>query len=216
MVLLSFPLFNRLTEAVNPALAEWNAQHHVVVSAEDCHFHLFVGPWSEFTPCDRVKGMLASRGVALQMIPGESGNVATLQIDDEVLVGYAPDAIDLALQRHGFRLGPDPERLDVGAAFLVLFTLACLVAMVYGPMAAFLVGLFPDNVRFTSFSLPYHIGNGLFGGVVPLMATALTAETGNIYAGLYYPVAVAAVTTVIGGIFAWHRRGVAQVEETLI
>ena len=91
-------------------------------------------------------------------------------------------------------------------AFAVLFALGFLVTLVYGPIAAFLVGLFPATCRYTSVSLPYHIGNGLFGGVLPLMSVALVTYHGDIFAGLYYPIGVAAMSAVVGAFFLRRRR----------
>jgi hypothetical protein len=82
------------------------------------------------------------------------------------------------------------------------------VTMVYGPIAAFLVELFPTKIRYTSMSLPYHIGNGWFGGMLPLLATAIVAATGNIYNGLWYPIIVAMMTVIVGFVFLRDTRGV--------
>ena len=91
---------------------------------------------------------------------------------------------------------------------LILVIMVIYVTMVYGPIAAFLVEMFPTKIRYTSMSLPYHIGNGWFGGMLPLLATAVVAATGNIYAGLWYPIGVAVMTLVIGAIFLRDTRGV--------
>ena len=100
----------------------------------------------------------------------------------------------------------EPSLINYPVAFLALFVLMLYATMVYGPMAAFLVELFPPKVRYTSLSFPYHIGNGVFGGMLPLLATAIVAATGNIYAGLWYPIVVAGVTFVIGALFLRKRR----------
>jgi hypothetical protein len=102
--------------------------------------------------------------------------------------------------------GVDRARLNYPSAIAILFILMLYVTMVYGPIAAFLVELFPPQVRYTSLSFPYHIGNGIFGGLLPLISTAIAARTGDIYAGLWYPIAVAASTFVIGGVFLRDRR----------
>lgn len=109
--------------------------------------------------------------------------------------------------------GFDPATNSSPNPNVVILTLLVLVqvvyvTMVYGPIAAFLVELFPTRIRYTSMSLPYHIGNGVFGGLVPLIGTAVVARTGNMVAGLYYPMAVAAVTFVVGMVFIRERRGV--------
>ena len=91
---------------------------------------------------------------------------------------------------------------------LILVIMVIYVTMVYGPIAAFLVELFPTKIRYTSMSLPYHIGNGWFGGMLPLLATAMVAATGNIYAGLWYPIVVAVMTLVVGSLFLRDTKGV--------
>jgi ATP/ADP translocase len=95
----------------------------------------------------------------------------------------------------------DKSRINYGMTILILFLMVIYVTMVYGPIAAFLVELFPTRIRYTSMSLPYHIGNGWFGGMLPLLATAMVARAGNIYAGLWYPIVVALMTVVVGAIF---------------
>lgn len=100
----------------------------------------------------------------------------------------------------------DRSLIDYPVTLLILFILMLYATMVYGPIAAFLVELFPPKVRYTSISFPYHIGNGIFGGILPLLATAIVAATGNVYAGLWYPVAVAGATFVIGTLFLRRRR----------
>lgn len=100
----------------------------------------------------------------------------------------------------------NPARIDYPAALLTLFVLMLYATMVYGPIAAFLVELFPPKIRYTSLSFPYHIGNGVFGGMLPLLATAIVASTGDVYAGLWYPVGVAGLTCIVGGLFLRNRR----------
>ncbi len=200
------PLFHALARAVNPDLIEWQQTHTVTLTAEDCHFHVFVGPWSEFTPCDQAKAFLASHGISFNTVAAEPGNILTLQIDDQTLIGFQPASIDVALERTGFHPSADPAKVDGVQAFAVMFALGFLVTLVYGPIAAFLVGLFPTSCRYTSVSLPYHLGNGLFGGVLPLMSVALVTYYGDIFAGLYYPIGVAAMSAVVGAFFLRKRR----------
>jgi hypothetical protein len=99
------------------------------------------------------------------------------------------------------------------ALIFLVWVQVVFVTMVYGPIAAFLVELFPTRIRYTSMSLPYHIGNGIFGGLVPLIATATVAKTGNIYAGLYYPMAIAGLTFIVGMLYIRERRGVEFTDE---
>ena len=103
--------------------------------------------------------------------------------------------------------------MNFGMVLLILFIMVIYVTMVYGPIAAFLVELFPANIRYTSMSLPYHIGNGWFGGMLPLIATAWVAASGNIYQGLWYPIIVAMITVVIGGLFLRETKDVKIHEE---
>ena len=203
---LTIPLFEQLTLAINPDLVAWQRAHHVQLTAEDCHFHVFVGPWSQFTPCDEAKSLLAGHGISFDITEAAPGNIVTVQVDDTTIVGFQPADIDAALLRSGFHPQADPARVNRPVAFLVLFALAVMVAMVYGPIAAFLVGLFPAHYRYTAFSLPYHIGNGVFGCVLPLVSAALVAYFGDIFAGLYYPVTVAGITAIVGAFFLRRRR----------
>ena len=202
------PLFGQLTQAINPDLVAWQQAHRVVLTAEDCHFHVFIGPWSQFTPCDQAKSLLVGHGISFDTAEAEPGNIVTVQVDDTTIVGFQPAEIDAALLRSGFHPKADPAKVNRPVAFLVLFVLAVLVSMVYGPIAAFLVGLFPAHCRYTAFSLPYHIGNGIFGGVLPLVSAALAAYFGNIFAGLYYPVIIAGITAIVGTFFLRKRRQV--------
>ena len=102
----------------------------------------------------------------------------------------------------------DPAKINWFMAELILVIMVIYVTMVYGPIAAFLVEMFPTKIRYTSMSLPYHIGNGWFGGMLPLLATAIVAATGNIYNGLWYPIVVALMTVVIGALFLRDTKGV--------
>jgi hypothetical protein len=109
----------------------------------------------------------------------------------------------------------DPARMNTGMVLLLLWILVVYVTMVYGPIAAMLVEMFPTRIRYTSMSLPYHIGNGWFGGFLPPIAFAIVAATGSIYSGLWYPVIVAAITFVIGLLFVRETRDVDIGSETL-
>jgi len=113
-----------------------------------------------------------------------------------------------ALKEAGYPNGADPKKVNWFMAELILVIFLVYVTMVYGPIAAFLVELFPTNIRYTSMSLPYHIGNGWFGGMLPLLATALVAWSGDIYYGLWYPIIVAIMSLVIGMIFLKETKDV--------
>ena len=196
-----FPLFHALTHAVNPALEEFQASHPVSVAATDCHFHIFAFPGTKFSDCDKVKDNLAKAGLSFTSQPAEPGAAVTTRIGNTTLNGWNEDQFKAALKAEGVPGAPDPARISYLMAFLILFVMVLYVTMVYGPIAAFLVELFPTKIRYTSMSFPYHIGNGWFGGMLPLLATAMVAKAGNIYYGLWYPVVVAVVTVIVGTLF---------------
>ncbi len=113
-----------------------------------------------------------------------------------------------AFAKAGYPAKADPAKVNWVMAEIILFIMVIYVTMVYGPIAAFLVEMFPTKIRYTSMSLPYHIGNGWFGGMLPLLATAIVAATGNIYAGLWYPIGVAVMTLIIGALFLRETKDV--------
>ena len=197
------PIFKGLTHFVNPRLEAFLDQTHVSVAAEDCHLHVFVGPWTEYTPCDTARDTLTRLGVSFESLPAVPGETVVVKIGDDEFKGWdkaiAARVLD-SLKAHGYPSAADPKDVNWGMTILLLIIMVLYVTMVYGPLAAYLVELFPVNIRYTSMSLPYHIGNGWFGGMLPLVATALMAASGNIYQGLWYPIAVAVITAVVGAI----------------
>ncbi|HEV7668585.1 MAG TPA: MFS transporter [Thermoanaerobaculia bacterium] len=195
------PLFHGLAHAVNPALEEYAAKNPISVAADDCSFHVFVGPKTRFSDCDRAKDFLTKSGLSFESRPAEAGQAVVTRIGPVELSSWDEAAYKEALASTGYPAEVDRSRIDRVTAVLILFVMVLYVTMVYGPIAAFLVELFPARIRYTSMSLPYHIGNGWFGGMLPLLATALVARTGNVYAGLWYPIAVALLTVLIGSIF---------------
>jgi hypothetical protein len=197
-----FPLFHGLTHYVNPALESAQAKTSVSVAASGCTFHLFVGPWSTFNDCDKAKDFLTKAGVSFTSHELPAGGTAVVTtIGDVELKGFDAKAYGDAVKAAGFPSRADPTGVNWLMAELVLVVMVLYVTMVYGPIAAFLVELFPARIRYTSMSLPYHIGNGWFGGMLPLLATAIVAATGNIYNGLWYPIGVAVMSLVIGTLF---------------
>ena len=205
-----FPLFKALTHYTNPALETF--QNHSVITVasdpKDSTFQLFVGPWSKFTEVDRVNDYLTKHGLNFNKVPQEPGKtvVTTIQSAKGTIrvEGWSPEVVkqlNSALKDAGCPFTAEPNGINYPMILLILFIFMIYVTMVYGPIAAFLVELFPTNIRYTSMSLPYHIGNGWFGGMLPLFATAMVAFHGNIYYGLWYPIIVAAITAVIGFIF---------------
>ena len=199
-----FPLFTGLTHYVNPALEQFSQKNAITVAADPatCQFHIFVGPWSKFSDCDRVKDYLTKQGLSFKSVNGEAGKppVVTIGANSKV-EGWDQKALTEALKQAGAPPSADKAQVNWVMAEVLLVIMVIYVTMVYGPIAAFLVELFPTEIRYTSMSLPYHIGNGWFGGMLPLTATAMVAATGDIYYGLWYPIVVAVMSLVIGTLF---------------
>jgi len=211
-----FPLFKGLTHYVNPALETFQNTTVITVAADpkDETFNLFVGPWSKFSEVDRINDLFGKQGLNFNKIPPEPGkmvvasiqgrNVATGQVTTTRIEGFSATTaatVSKALADLGYPKEADKSKINYPMTLLILWIMLIYVTMVYGPIAAFLVELFPTNIRYTSMSLPYHIGNGWFGGMLPLIATAIVALKGNIYYGLWYPIIVALITVVIGSLF---------------
>jgi MFS family permease len=195
------PIFKALTHSVNPALERYAASTPISVAADDCSFHIFVTSNTRFTPCDRAKDFLTKSGLSFTSVPAVPGEAVVTRIGNVELKGWDEAKYKEALAQTGYPAKADPAAINYPITLLLLVILMLYVTMVYGPIAAVLVELFPTRIRYTSMSLPYHIGNGWFGGMLPLLATAIVAAEGNIYAGLWYPIAVAAMTVVVGALF---------------
>lgn len=221
-LLTYFPIFKAITHFGNPALAEAAENSPVVVVADpdDCSFQFAPGELRghiQFTSsCDVVKSELASLSVPYSNETAAPGEVASVRIGDRTILGVAadlpPEQVEAEQERFtteiaeavtaaGYPAAADPERINKPMLLVLLTILVLYVTMVYGPIAAWLVELFPTRIRYTSMSLPYHIGNGWFGGFLPTTAFALVLLTGNIYSGLWYPIVIAAMTFVIGTFF---------------
>ena len=199
-----FPLFGALTHYVNPALESFQNSHPISVAARDCQLHVFITPFTKFSDCDRVKDFLTKQGLSFTSkdLPAGSADTVITKIGDVELKGHDEAKFKDTLKTLGYPMaGADKSQINWGMALLILFIFLIYVTMVYGPIAAFLVEMFPTKIRYTSMSLPYHIGNGWFGGMLPLLATAMVAATGDIYYGLWYPIIVALLTFVIGLLF---------------
>ena len=201
-----FPLFKGLTHFVNPALEQYQAKTAITVSASDCNFHIFLGPWSRQTACDRAKDFLGKAGLSFTSLPAMAGEAVVTKIGDIELRGWDEPKYREALKATGYPPKANLAEVNWVMAELLLVIMVIYVTMVYGPIAAFLVELFPARIRYTSMSLPYHIGNGVFGGMLPLLATAMVATAGNIYYGLWYPIWVAIMTVIIGTFFVHETR----------
>ncbi len=213
-----FPLFQALTHYANPALyrAVQNSPVTLTVDQSQCTFQFNPTGTAKFTSsCDIAKQMLAANSANYNTVSGTGP--AVIQIGDKTItvVGakdLPPDEfkakeaalkkeIGAALKSAGYPTKADPAQMNLPMVIAILALLVIFVTMVYGPIAAALVELFPTRIRYTSMSLPYHIGNGWFGGLLPTIAFALVAQNGNIYYGLWYPVIIAAGTFVIGLFF---------------
>jgi len=211
-----FPLFAALTHYVNPDLESFSQRNPVTITADTstCEVHIFVTGFTKFSPCDRAKDFVTKLGVSFKTenLSG-AGDKVGLAIGSTKIEGFDAakwnqaflDAGYPSLQKDkdGKIVAKDANSANVNwfMAILILTVMVVYVTMVYGPIAAFLVELFPTKIRYTSMSLPYHIGNGWFGGMLPLLATAAVAATGDIYFGLWYPIIVAVITTIVGGLF---------------
>ncbi len=215
-----FPLFKALTHYANPAVEEAGRTSPALVIADPstCSFQFDPVGKKVFTnSCDIATAALAKAGVPYTVQAAPAGTVAQISIGGNALPAYEAaglakddakaqgEAFTTALKANltaaGYPEKADPARINKPMVLLILTILVIYVTMVYGPIAAWLVELFPTRIRYTSMSLPYHIGNGWFGGFLPTIAFALVALTGNMYQGLWYPIAIAAMTFVIGTLF---------------
>jgi hypothetical protein len=162
-----------------------------------------VGPWSRFSDCDKVKDFLTKSGLSFTStdLPAASTDNVITKIGNVEVKGADEAQFKEVLKTAGYPAAADKSKVNYPMTLLILFIMMIYVTMVYGPIAAFLVEMFPTRIRYTSMSLPYHIGNGWFGGMLPLLATALVAASGDIYYGLWYPIIVAIMSVVIGFIF---------------
>ena len=202
-----FPLFQGLTHFANPALEKALAASPVVVTADpaECSFQFKATGTETFTTgCDRIKAALVGLSVNYDNIVAPKGTPASVKIGNDVIEASAanlPATIAAAVKAHGYPASADPAQINKVMTVLLLTILVVYVTMVYGPIAAWLVELFPTRIRYTGLSLPYHIGNGWFGGFLPATVFAIVAATGNIYSGLWYPIAVACMSFVVALIF---------------
>lgn len=205
---LFIPIFQGLTYYGNPALHEFRAKNTVIIDGGDCREdQTFLGQL--FQPkatkdCTRAKAFLSSYAVPYETRAG--GKELNLTIGGKTLKGYDENAVRAALDKIGLPKAADPARINGPMIVLLLLSLVLLATMVYGPIGAFLVELFPTKVRYSGVSVAMQIGNGWIGGFAPFFATMLVVSSGNIFAGLLYTVAVAAVTFVIGSLLIRDTR----------
>ena len=205
-VITYFPIFQGITHFANPKLEHALAAAPVVVTADpsECSFQFKATGTEKYTTgCDTIKAALVGLSVNYENVAAPKGTPASVKIGEQQLAGAAaaPAAITAAVKAHGYPAGADPAEINYVMTVLLLTILVIYVTMVYGPIAAWLVELFPTRIRYSGLSLPYHIGNGWFGGFLPATVFAIVAATGNIYSGLWYPIVVAAFSFVIGLIF---------------
>ena len=220
-----FPIFSALTHYANPALETALKSSPVVVVADPatCHFQFNPTGQKKFpSSCDIATGMLTAASVSYTKVDAAPGSVAVVKVGDKEYGSFNAvmeadnlnfDAaskskeaamkkeVGAAIKAAGYPPKADPEQINKPMVVALLFLLVLYVTMVYGPIAAMLVEMFPTRIRYTSMSLPYHIGNGWFGGLLPTTAFALVAYKGDIYYGLWYPIIIALVTVVIGALF---------------
>ncbi|MGI4719465.1 MAG: MFS transporter [Janthinobacterium lividum] len=220
-----FPIFKAITHYGNPALEQAINNSPVVVVADPatCHFQVDPSGTRKFpSSCDIATRMLTNASVNYTTIAAPAGSVAQIKVGDQVINSFTatmtPDGLDFVaadkarqtalnkevvatLKTAGYPDKADPAQVNKPMLVLLLFILVLYVTMVYGPIAAMLVEMFPTRIRYSSMSLPYHIGNGWFGGLLPTISFALVAANGNIYYGLWYPIIIALVTVAIGALF---------------
>ncbi len=218
------PIFKALTAYANPALVaavektpvvlrttEHKGTLALTIEAVGDALHKIVAPPKTISAIDKARDYLSKRRIPFSLAPAQPGEPLVLEVGGRTILGFDAAAYDAAFVGSGYdtmvikmpdnkTLAADPEQINRPMVILLLSVLLVYVAMVYGPIAAFLVELFPTRIRYTSMSLPYHIGNGWFGGFLPLIATSIVVFTGNIYAGLWYPIGVALLTLIIGAI----------------
>ncbi|MDR0277497.1 MAG: MFS transporter [Paucimonas sp.] len=215
-----FPIFKGLTEFGNPDIYTAQQQNPVTVIADpaQCSFQFDPVGKARFTSsCDVAKSLLAKKAIPYENEVGEPGAVAQVRIGNSMLPSFDGSSLPAAefkaandsftatlggaLKNAGYPEKADPAKTNYPMVLLLLTILVIYVTMVYGPIAAWLVELFPARIRYTSMSLPYHIGNGWFGGFLPTVAFAMVAATGDIYYGLWYPIVIAVMTAVLGIFF---------------
>ncbi len=204
-----FPLFNMLAEAANPALVKATKESPVVVMADDsggkCDFSFLASliPQHEdhAKACVKVKKQLTGAGVNFTYGAPLADAPIAVKVKDTVVKGTDAKEIAAALKGAGYPTSANPDQINKPLVVGIIVLMMIYVTMVYGPIAALLVELFPTKIRYTSMSLPYHIGNGWFGGFLPFTATFLAISYGNIFQGLWYPVIIASMTFVIGALF---------------
>jgi hypothetical protein len=209
-VLTYIPLFKGITYFANPALVEAQQKSPVILATNEFTtanerfsgtladaFQLYK-PTAARASSYKARQFLIKRGVPFEIQPATAEVPLSLQVGAKTITGFDDKAYEAAVTEAAYPKSADPKRINFIGVFAILVVLIIYVTMVYGPIAAFLVELFPTQVRYTSMSFPYHIGNGWFGGFLPLIIASITAATGNFYAGFWYPIGVALMTFIVG------------------
>jgi MFS family permease len=212
-VLTYQPIFKAITREANPALADAMERYPVVLASSEYQGKAaltfaaigdaakkIIHPSTPKTDTDRARAFLNGRGIPFSLAPAHDDAPLELEVGGRTVKGFDAKAYEAAIAPAGYPKSADPLALNGVRVVLLLTILLSYVAMVYGPIAAFLVELFPTRIRYTSMSLPYHVGNGWFGGFLPLIAASIVVFTGDIYAGLWFPIGVAALSFVVGAL----------------
>jgi len=209
-----FNIFKAITHYANPALEKALATSPVTVVADpsECSFQFkMTGTETFTTSCDRAKAALVAASVNYKNEVAPKGTPAIVKVGEETISTTQADfgkTLTAAISKHGYPAKADLAQIDYFVTTILLFILVLYVTMVYGPIAAWLVELFPTRIRYSGLSLPYHIGNGWFGGFLPATVFAIVAATGDIYSGLWYPVIIASMSFVIGLLFLPETKNV--------
>ena len=207
------PMFSSLLEAGNPQLVAATRSAPVTVHAdttsEACKFGLAAALLSSHgdhgKPCVRAKKLLIGSGINFSYGAPVDGQAVSMTVNGRTIPGYDAVAYRKALSEAGYPAKADPAKVSSAHIVFLLVVMTVIVAMVYGPVASFLVEMFPANIRYTALSFPYHIGAGIFGGFLPFFATYLSLAVGDVFAGLWYPVVICTVVAVIGSIMLPNR-----------
>ena len=207
------PMFSSLLEAANPQLVAATRSAPVIVHAdttsEACKFGLVAALLSSHgdhgKPCVQAKKLLIGSGINFSYAAPVDGQAVSMTVNGRTISGYDAAAYRKALSEAGYPAKADPAKVSSAYIVFLLVVMTVIVAMVYGPVASFLVEVFPANIRYTALSFPYHIGAGIFGGFLPFFATYLSLAVGDVFAGLWYPVVICTVVAVVGSIMLPNR-----------
>jgi MFS family permease len=198
---LYFPLFKGLSHYANPQIDQASRQAPIVVMADPaaCTFQFDpVGKARFDSPCDKVKTFLVKQGLPYSSAPAQEGNAVVVTVGDKRITGFDDAALRAAIDAAGYPAKADPSLVNQPMVVAIIVAMILIATMAYGPLAAVMVELFPTRIRYTSMSLPYHIGNGWFGGFLPTVSFALVVYTGDIFYGLWYPIAITGVSFIVG------------------